>query len=388
MGAQPSVDAGGPVVELRFARADFEAVLARWRGRPGVRAMVELYPDVAGTLDETLASIQAAALALLPGPTAAAPAGAHAVEGETTLALRKLVQGENDDLALDRTLVHALLAALLLEVAEGPDNEAMPGTSFAGLLDSSVDSPQEVAKLRMVLHYFERTKEGAPRGQLRISRRSRPGEARSPEDLHSAWSASERPMLPLTVMDVGIGFEDPAGRGCLHADFANMFLGGGVLSGGCVQEEIRFSICPELIAAMLVCPCMLDGEAIIIVGGEQFSTYTGYAFGLQYGGDHVDENPRDADGTVLVAIAAMDAVDYRGQDSSLQAQLSWQHVSRDLEKAAAAFAPTNAAALAQWPTLATGNWGCGAFGGCVQLKACVQWIAASEGQRHVGYFPY
>ena len=28
------------------------------------------------------------------------------------------------------------------------------------------------------------------------------------------------------------------GRGCLHADFANKSLGGGVLVGGCVQEEI------------------------------------------------------------------------------------------------------------------------------------------------------
>ena len=27
------------------------------------------------------------------------------------------------------------------------------------------------------------------------------------------------------------------GRGCLHADFANKSLGGGVLVGGCVQEE-------------------------------------------------------------------------------------------------------------------------------------------------------
>ena len=35
------------------------------------------------------------------------------------------------------------------------------------------------------------------------------------------------------------------GAGLLHADFANMFLGGGVFSGGCVQEEIRFAICPE-----------------------------------------------------------------------------------------------------------------------------------------------
>ena len=31
----------------------------------------------------------------------------------------------------------------------------------------------------------------------------------------------------------------------LKADFANRFIGGGVLHGGCVQEEILFSIYPE-----------------------------------------------------------------------------------------------------------------------------------------------
>ena len=34
---------------------------------------------------------------------------------------------------------------------------------------------------------------------------------------------------------------------------------------------------------------------------------------------------------------------------------------RELEKAAAAFAPVDDVALRQWPVIATGNWGCGAF---------------------------
>lgn len=33
-------------------------------------------------------------------------------------------------------------------------------------------------------------------------------------------------------------------------DFANKYLGGGVLTRGCVQEEITFTICPELICGM------------------------------------------------------------------------------------------------------------------------------------------
>ena len=36
------------------------------------------------------------------------------------------------------------------------------------------------------------------------------------------------------------------GHGMIQAD-RNKFLGGGVLNEGCMQEEIRFLICPELI---------------------------------------------------------------------------------------------------------------------------------------------
>jgi poly(ADP-ribose) glycohydrolase len=36
-----------------------------------------------------------------------------------------------------------------------------------------------------------------------------------------------------------------------QADFANKMLGGGVLRRGCVQEEIRFAVCPEMIVGRL-----------------------------------------------------------------------------------------------------------------------------------------
>jgi len=173
-----------------------------------------------------------------------------------------------------------------------------------------------------------------------------------------------------------------------HADFANMFIGGGVLSGGCVQEEIRFSICPELCLTMLVCPCMMEDEALQVLGGEQFSKYAGYAFNLQYGGDHRDPAPRAEDGTVLVSILAMDALDLRCQDDSLQAQLLPRHMLRDLNKSLAAFTPVDAKSLERFKTVATGNWGCGAFGGCPELKALLQWASSSQCDRQLRYFPF
>ena len=42
----------------------------------------------------------------------------------------------------------------------------------------------------------------------------------------------------------------------------------------------------------------------------------------RFGGDYRDPSPRDADGTPLVAITAMDALDFRGEDRR------WDHVFR------------------------------------------------------------
>ena len=48
----------------------------------------------------------------------------------------------------------------------------------------------------------------------------------------------------------------------LEIDFANAFVGGGVIGGGCVQEEIRFLICPELIVSRLFTERLQDNEEI------------------------------------------------------------------------------------------------------------------------------
>mmetsp|Transcript_98611 Transcript_98611/g.234899 ORF Transcript_98611/g.234899 Transcript_98611/m.234899 type:complete len:443 (+) Transcript_98611:1-1329(+) len=293
--------------------------------------------------------------------------------------LKVLVQGRTDRLFLSREMVLSLLAHMFLCTLTVVDDN-MPHVGFDCLLFPRRPARQEVAKLRMFVHYFERCRQEMPKGELRIYRQAREG--------RQNWKDSTRPLLAMDCAPPMTGFEDPSGNGCLHADFANKFLGGGVLVGGCVQEEIRFSICPELCAAMVVCPYMLDNEAITIVGGEQFCSYKGYGRSLEFDANYRDPSPKDADGTVLVAITAMDALDFRHQDSSVSRQLQEPLLLRELEKAAAAFAPVDEAALAQWPVIATGNWGCGAFEGCLQLKALLQWIAASEGRRKLLYFPF
>ena len=43
----------------------------------------------------------------------------------------------------------------------------------------------------------------------------------------------------------------------IHADFANEYIGGGVLCGGCVQEEILFAVAPLHTVTLLLFPRML-----------------------------------------------------------------------------------------------------------------------------------
>mmetsp|Transcript_116755 Transcript_116755/g.212379 ORF Transcript_116755/g.212379 Transcript_116755/m.212379 type:complete len:343 (+) Transcript_116755:2-1030(+) len=263
----------------------------------------------------------------------------------------------------------------------------MQEVNFHRLHSANASLPQEVAKLRMFVNYFQCIQAKPPAGELRIYRRVRP--TLETHELDDFWRSSRQPLLPIDMVQMRVGFEDLVkGEGCIHADFANMLLGGGVLSGGCVQEEIRFAICPELCAAMIVCPRMLDNEAITVVGGEQFSLYSGYAFRLKYAGEFRSPFRQDADGTPLIAITAMDALDLRGRDASLANQMQKWPELRELEKAAAAFEPVDPEALHIWPIIATGNWGCGAFGGSIPLKAVLQWLAASQGGRTMRYFPF
>lgn len=89
------------------------------------------------------------------------------------------------------------------------------------------------------------------------------------------WEHSAAPLTKLTVFPEGI-IEDA--EGALHADFANKFIGGGTLEHGCVQEEIMFTVQPELIASMFFCSVMQRKEAILMIGSEQVRGKSSHEF--------------------------------------------------------------------------------------------------------------
>jgi poly(ADP-ribose) glycohydrolase len=157
------------------------------------------------------------------------------------------------------------------------------------------------------------------------------------------FSKSEKKMTSATILSTGI-IEDC--KDALQADFANAFIGGACISYGCVQEEILFSTNPECIVSRLFCQVMGDNEAIVIKGAEKFSSYKGYAFQLQYGGNFDDENV-DENGNNLNQTVAMDAIIYSNRKND---QWRKSDIDRELGKSYVAFSKN------ELKKVATGNW--------------------------------
>jgi len=85
------------------------------------------------------------------------------------------------------------------------------------------------------------------------------------------------------------------------------------LGRGCVQEEIRFLISPELIVSKFLCHKMEPNEVIIITGAEKYSKYTGYASSYQFVpcADFVDNTERDDLSRIKTQVIAMDALYFK-----------------------------------------------------------------------------
>lgn len=98
--------------------------------------------------------------------------------------------------------------------------------------------------------------------------------------------------------------------GLLQVDFANRWVGGGMLGEGCVQEEILFMLYPELIISRLFTEQLDDREffeTLVITGCERFSRSSGYASSFRFEEDYEDKSKRDEWGRRIFEIIAMDA---------------------------------------------------------------------------------
>uniref|UniRef100_A0A3Q3WZK9 poly(ADP-ribose) glycohydrolase n=1 Tax=Mola mola TaxID=94237 RepID=A0A3Q3WZK9_MOLML len=236
-----------------------------------------------------------------------------------------------------------------------------PGINFFRLFEGS--SSTKIEKLKTLMCYFKSVTEETPTGLVTFTRK------RLEKPLN--WKSLQTKLTKLHITCEGT-IED-GGYGMLQVDFANQFVGGGVTSSGLVQEEILFLINPELIVSRLFTEALDHNDCLIIKGTQQYSKYTGYAQTYQWSGSHHATTPRDEWQRRYTEIVAIDALQFR----TFLEQFRPDKINRELNKAYCGFArpevqKENLAAVA------TGNWGCGVFGGDARLKSLLQMLAAAE----------
>ncbi|KAL5004025.1 hypothetical protein ScPMuIL_017481 [Solemya velum] len=263
-------------------------------------------------------------------------------------------QQESGSIVLRRRAVASILACsfLCLFPERGKTwktkNETLNEISFSRFF-RNLPCPSQNAKLRCILNYFNRIAVSGrcPAGSIIYSRQVIP---LCEVPTLDTWLNCNSVLCPVIVHQDGV-IED-SGYETLHVDFANRFIGGGVLGRGRVQEEIKFSVCPELIVSLLFMECMKPNEAIVIQGYEHFSKIEGYAASLEFAGDYQDPSLRDENGILMNSICAIDAVSYRGSPRKQYDDLA---VLRDLNKAYAGFCynPESVMVDSDWSSIST-----------------------------------
>ena len=215
----------------------------------------------------------------------------------------------------------------------------------------------------------------------------------------------ETKLCDIKIFEDGSLFDGKARYG---VDFANKYIGGGVLNGGCVQEEILFAINPEAIVSMFFMVVMGDNDAIRIDNTIQYSKYTGYGHDFKY-----DKSAVNVNDLSTIKKHKFIAIDASIQYTSKYGILNEENIIRDIHKAFVGFNLVNfeeeiieniedknkenvkseekekLLKKKEEKSIGTGNWGCGAFGGDHELKFLQQWVAASfAGIERLDYYTF
>ena len=117
--------------------------------------------------------------------------------------------------------------------------------SFRWWLSGAAAGASDGDKALCLMHYFTRIRQDAQKmasggardgeeapttDRIQFTRLVLPGTAPDAAD----WMACSAPLLPLVVeQSTSLGIEDA--KGAIQADFANEFIGGGVMTGGSLQ---------------------------------------------------------------------------------------------------------------------------------------------------------
>jgi hypothetical protein len=342
---------------------------ARWRAPfPTLRAVLgadgafwrDCLPEIVGWAE----AVEGLFPAGVPHFRAAQEPGGAGGGGGAEVAANLARQG----LRFTRPEATALLCAAFLCALPGRDlHDERPGFApFSFLrLFAEPEQPYLAAKLVLLLRYFRRLPEAAAgTGVVALQRHA--------VAVAPAWVEVGAPVCELAVDWVG-GMEDCADS--VQVGMSNRYVGGapgGVLATGKMQEPALFCCRPELVLALLVCPALGPGEAILVSGARQFGASAGVGLGLrarEAGGEPGEPTAAERARAAGQCQLVVDAIDFRKPEAP--PQFSRAAVDRELRKLYAGFS------LAAGRKCATGNWCCDAFGGDKQLKLAVQLVAAS-----------
>ncbi|KAF8108704.1 hypothetical protein N665_0104s0030 [Sinapis alba] len=336
----------------------------------------------------------------------------YVLDGVTS-GLRLLAPQEAGIVFLSQELIAALLACSFFCLSPEVDRRLkhLQGINFDELFSFlyTRQCMKQESKIRCLVHYFERICQYIPRGFVSFERKvlplgHNPHYVSYPEADY--WAKSICPLCSIEVHSTGV-IEDQPGE-ALEVEFADEYFGGLTLRHGCLQEEIRFMMNPELIAGMLFLPRMDENEAIEVVGAERFTLYTGFGSSFEFSGDYLENKELDSYMRRRTRVVAIDAMPRPGRR-----QYKPDGLLREVNKAFTGYlnqCKHQEDSLSSSPSgsqsfecserlctdhemkkigVATGNWGCGVFGGDPEVKIMLQWLAISQsGRPFMSYYTF
>jgi len=165
-------------------------------------------------------------------------------------------------------------------------------------------------------------------------------------------------------------------------DFACQIPGGGVLRSGMVQEEI---LCLEFIELLIVVLLysgrrMNPNEVVIVENVRRYSLTSGYGCNTRF------KASLNSEPIILRNVIMMDATNNRNRKDQ---QYNATNVHRELKKCYSGFInDVTSKSSDKKPSIATGRWGCGVYGGDARLKLYIQWIGATLANKSLIWYNF
>ena len=266
--------------------------------------------------------------------------------------------GKDKSVSLTREQVACLLAHMFFCTLT-PPKWSQHWANFAIWYNST--SPPVRAYLQVLLIHFSQldsSGSGGTKDSVILHRRV----VISPPD----WQSSPSDISP-SLLTPSYNLEPPPEANA-EVDFANKDIGFGV-SGS--QEEVLLGMSPEMCIVMLLAPTLSENETLLIQGARRVGQYKGVGRNVTFMGPWVEEREWS-----LRCVIAMDALELDMEDCGHNIrELEPNNLNRELNKAYCGFSPLNGKPFS---LIATGHWGCGAFGGHRYAKALIQVMAATE----------